>query len=129
MRTVDGRAESVMSEMRELNAGDVQRKQTLGGKEVLIDGEGFLWRPEDWTDDVARDLAGECGIERLTEGQWRVIRFIRDYYLLQGRAPLNRDLKAGLSMDLLELELTFPGGIKRTARRVAGLPNPKACAG
>ena len=30
-------------------------------------------------------------------------------------------------MSLLEVEALFPGGIKYGARRIAGLPNPKAC--
>jgi tRNA 2-thiouridine synthesizing protein E len=28
---------------------------------------------------------------------------------------------------LVELESLFPGGIKKGARRLAGLPNPKTC--
>jgi tRNA 2-thiouridine synthesizing protein E len=78
---------------------------------------------------VARDLAAEYGIEKLSDVQWRVVRFIREYYSYNGRAPLNRDLKAGLAMSILELEGIFPGGIRRGARCVAGLPNPKTCSG
>jgi dissimilatory sulfite reductase related protein len=115
---------------RQLNAGDVhQKSRILGGKEVLVDKEGFLWHPEDWTDDVAMALARESGIEQLGDAQWRVIRFLRDYFFYHGRAPLNRDLKAGLGMSLLELEGLFPEGIRRGARRLAGLPNPKTCSG
>ena len=75
-----------------------------------MDKEGFLWHPEDWTEDVAGDLAAECGIVVLSEAQWRVVRFIREYYSYHGRAPLNRDLKAGLAMSLLQLEGLFPEG-------------------
>jgi tRNA 2-thiouridine synthesizing protein E len=115
---------------REINAADLQqRTRTLGGKEVIVDKDGFLWHPEDWTEGVARDLAAEYGIEKLSDVQWRVVRFIREYYSYNGRAPLNRDLKAGLAMSILELEGIFPGGIRRGARCVAGLPNPKTCSG
>jgi TusE/DsrC/DsvC family sulfur relay protein len=115
---------------RQMNVGDVhQRRANLGGKEVLLDKEGFLWHPQDWTEDVAVALASACGIEVLSEVQWRVIRFLREYFFYNGRAPLNRDLKAGLAMTLMELECVFPGGIKHGARRVAGLPNPRTCAG
>jgi tRNA 2-thiouridine synthesizing protein E len=101
----------------------------MGGKEVFLDKEGFLWRPEDWTEEVAVALAAECGIEPLTDLQWRVVRFLREYFFCNGRAPLNRDIKAGLGISLMELECTFPGGIRHGARRVAGLPNPRTCAG
>ena len=106
-----------------------QRARVLGGKEVFLDKEGFLWHPEDWTEEVAASLALECGIERLSEVQWRLIRFLREYFSYHGRAPLNRDLKAGLNMSLMELECVFPEGIRRGARRVAGLPNPRMCSG
>jgi sulfur relay (sulfurtransferase) DsrC/TusE family protein len=52
---------------------------------------------------------------------------LREYYLQNGRAPLNRQLKAGLGMSLMEIESLFPGGLKLGARRLAGLPNPKTC--
>jgi tRNA 2-thiouridine synthesizing protein E len=74
-------------------------------------------------------LAAECGIEKLNDPQWRVIRFLREYFSYHGRAPLNRDLKAGLGISLMELESLFPGGIRYGARRIAGLPNPRTCAG
>ncbi len=114
----------------QMDAGDVhQQICTLGGKEVIVDREGFLWHPEDWTEGVAKDIAAECGIEELSAIQWRAVRFIREYYFYHGRAPLNRDLKAALEVSLLELEGLFPGGIRRGAHRVAGLPNPKTCSG
>jgi tRNA 2-thiouridine synthesizing protein E len=63
----------------------------------------------------------------LADTHWQVIRFLREYYLQNGRAPLNRQLKAGLGMSLMEIESLFPGGLKLGARRLAGLPNPKTC--
>jgi tRNA 2-thiouridine synthesizing protein E len=104
-----------------------QRVRVIAGREVVFDDEGFLWRPEDWTEDVGRALALESGMEGLNDDQWKVIRFLRDYYAYHGRAPMNRDLKAGLGMSLMDLEALFPGGIRKGARRIAGLPNPRSC--
>ncbi|HOD74547.1 MAG TPA: TusE/DsrC/DsvC family sulfur relay protein [Syntrophorhabdaceae bacterium] len=104
-----------------------QRVRVIAGKEVVFDDEGFLWRPEDWTEEVGRMLASETGMEGLDDDQWRVIRFLREYYAYHGRAPMNRDLKAGLGMSLMDLEALFPGGIRKGARRIAGLPNPRSC--
>jgi len=118
------------SSSHEWNAADVQQRlRNLGGKEVILDRDGFLWRPEDWTDEVGIALAHECGIESLSDEQWRVIRFLREYFFSNGRAPLNRDIKAVLNISLMELECLFPGGIRRGARLVAGLPNPRTCSG
>jgi TusE/DsrC/DsvC family sulfur relay protein len=107
--------------------GAGSRFRRIGGRKVLFDGEGFLWNPSDWDEEVAGQLAAEAGVPLLGEAQWRVIRFLREFYLENGRSPLNRRLAQGLGMTLLELERLFPDGIKYGARRIAGLPNPKNC--
>jgi len=101
--------------------------RSFAGRDVFFDSEGFLVDPSQWSEDLAALLARESGIGFLEENHWRVIRFIRDYYLLNGRAPLHRELKKGIGMSLMEIESLFPDGIKMGARRLAGLPNPKTC--
>jgi TusE/DsrC/DsvC family sulfur relay protein len=113
-------------------AGEAERIRTrelrsVAGRQVYFDAEGFFWDPDDWSDSAAEELARESGTERLDEVQWRVIRVIRAYYLANGRAPMNRELKAGTELSLVELEQLFPDGIRMGARRLAGLPNPKTC--
>ena len=101
--------------------------RTVAGRPVYFDDEGFFWEPDDWTEAAAEELARESGISGLDPVQWRVLRFLRQYYLYHGRAPMNRELKAGTELSLVELERLFPDGIKLGARRLAGLPNPKTC--
>lgn len=101
--------------------------RSLAGREIVFDSEGFLVDTLQWTEEVARILAQESGLAVLTDTHWQVIRFLREYYLQNGRAPLNRQLKSGIGMSLLEIESLFPGGLKLGARRLAGLPNPKTC--
>lgn len=101
--------------------------RTIAGRKIYFDWEGFLWDPLDWNESVALVLAHEMGMVDLDELCWKVIRFMREYYLYHGRAPMNKDLKKGTDMTLLELENLFPQGIRGGARRLAGLPNPKAC--
>jgi len=99
----------------------------IAGREVYFDDEGFFWDPDDWFEAAAEALARERGMDEFTEVQWLVIRFMRGYYAHNGRSPMNRELKAGTELSLLELERLFPGGIKLGARVLAGLPNPKTC--
>jgi TusE/DsrC/DsvC family sulfur relay protein len=101
--------------------------RSVAGREVWFDSEGFIWEPDDWTEDIAAELARESGIERLGDVQWRVLRFLRGYYLHNGRAPMNRELRNGTELSLVQLERLFPEGIRMGARRLAGLPNPKTC--
>jgi tRNA 2-thiouridine synthesizing protein E len=37
------------------------------GKDITVDGEGFLLNPENWDDDIARGLAKREGIGELTD--------------------------------------------------------------
>lgn len=108
-------------------AGLTRVFRDIGGREVLFDNEGFLWHPEDWSEDLARAMAAEEGLVGLTAEHWIVISFLRDFYCSNGRAPLNRQLKAGTGLGLQVIEEIFPGGIKTGARRYAGLPNPRSC--
>lgn len=109
------------------SAGLTRTYRLIGGREVLVDNEGFLWQHEDWSEELARAMAAEEGLEVLTVEHWKVISFLRDYYHSNGRAPLNRQLRAGTGIGLQCIEKLFPGGIKKGARRFAGLPNPRSC--
>jgi len=101
--------------------------RSFGQREVVFDSEGFFNDFSDWTEEICAVLARESGVAELTDAHWQVIGFLREFYAGNGRAPLNSQLRKGTDMSLLELEALFPGGIKRGARLLAGLPNPKTC--
>jgi tRNA 2-thiouridine synthesizing protein E len=101
--------------------------RSFAGRAIFFDSEGFFTDPSQWSEGLAEELGRESGIIQLEQPHWRVIRFIREYYLQNGRAPLHRELKKGVDMSLMDIESLFPGGIRLGARRLAGLPNPKSC--
>lgn len=101
--------------------------RTIAGRDLYFDWEDFLWDPRDWDETIALALAREMGLADLDAVQWRVIRFMREFYFYHGRSPMNKDLKTGTGLSLMALEKLFPRGIRMGARRLAGLPNPKAC--
>ena len=110
------------------NQTDYDRRcRTIAGYNVYFDQDGFFWDPEEWNETIAMELALEGGVDNLNEEQWRILRFIREFYFYHGRSPMNKDLKEGIKRPLSELEQIFPGGITNGARRLAGLPNPKTC--
>jgi dissimilatory sulfite reductase related protein len=108
-------------------AGPGRNVRTILGLDIAFDEQGFLWDPLQWTQELAEVLAKESGMEKVSDRHWMILRFLREYYLQNGRAPLNRQIKQGTGISLLEMEALFPGGIKYGARRFAGLPNPRSC--
>ena len=108
-------------------AGLGRRLRLIGGREIPFDQEGFFWDFDDWNEEVAQELAAESGLAEMGEPHWALLRFFREFYGFHGRAPLNRELKQGTGLSLLELQGLFPEGLKEGARRLSGLPNPKSC--
>ena len=101
--------------------------RVIAGRELVFDEEGFLVNPEHWSREVAVELAQDSGLEALTDQHWKVILFVRDFYLQQGRSPLHKEIRSSTGITMMEIQRLFPGGIRHGARRLAGLPNPKMC--
>jgi tRNA 2-thiouridine synthesizing protein E len=100
----------------------------IGGQKIVFGRDGFILNPSLWSEEVAVVLAREIGIDSLSNTQWRVLRFIRQYYTEQGKVPINHRIKVGTGLSLKEIEGLFPGGIARGARRLAGMPAARGCA-
>lgn len=100
---------------------------TLGGKQIEIDEDGFIQDPDAWDDAVARDLAKTEGVENMTEDHWKVVNYLRDYYLKYGIAPMIRKLCKETGFSLKQIYDLFPSGPAKGACKVAGLPKPTGC--
>lgn len=99
---------------------------TIAGRDIHVDDEGFLTVYDEWDEDLARTLAANIGIE-LTDGHWKVIRFIREDYKAKGETPTLRRVtnEAGIpTKDLFEL---FPKKPAKKMSYIAGVPKPAGC--
>ncbi|HEY3293990.1 MAG TPA: TusE/DsrC/DsvC family sulfur relay protein [bacterium] len=101
--------------------------KTLAGKTVEVDEEGFLKNPADWTEAMAPELALEDGISELTDGHWKVIRFMRDDFTASGQIPTIRRIKNAGGIPTNVLYELFPNGPAKKAARAAGLGKPQGC--
>lgn len=99
----------------------------LAGKQVEIDGEGFLTEPGIWNDDIALAIAQTDGINELTDQHWAIIRIIRTSFDEKGMAPMIRTICKETGLKLKDIYELFPLGPARGACRVAGLPKPDGC--
>ena len=91
-----------------------------------LDAEGFLQKPEQWTEEVAREFARADGID-LTDRHWQVIRFMRDTFLRTGQAPSIRTLGKESGVPVKELYQLFPKGPAKLAAKLGGIPKPHGC--
>lgn len=92
-----------------------------------LDAEGFLQKPEQWTERIALEIAEAVGIAPLTERHWQVIRFMRETFLVTGQAPSIRSLGKESGVPIKELYQLFPKGPAKLAARIGGIPKPHGC--
>ncbi len=100
---------------------------TITDTDVDLDDEGFFAHPEQWTEDMAPELARHEGIDELTEAHWKVIRFMRAQYFEKGTGPTVRVLGKTSGVSVKELYQLFPKGPAKTAAKIAGIPKPRGC--
>ncbi len=98
----------------------------LAGKKIEVDEEGYLKNPEDWDEEVAKEIAKSLGIT-LTDRHWQVVRFMRERYLKTGSAPSIRSLGKESGVPTKELYQLFPKGPAKLAAKIAGIPKPRGC--
>ena len=107
-------------------------KATLGGMEIDIDEDGFIQEPEKWNKEVAEDLgkieaAYVAGEDKMGENHWKLVDYLRNYYLEYGIAPPIRMVTKKTGIDLKTIYELFPKGPAVGACKVAGLPKPTGC--
>jgi len=100
---------------------------TYAGVAVELNDEGFFVDPNQWTRDIAVELAKADGIDTLTDQHWTVLEFMRKEYFEKGTGPTVRVLGKTSGVSVKDLYLLFPKGPAKMAARIAGIPKPKGC--
>ena len=99
----------------------------LGNKEVEVDEDGFIQKPEDWDKAVAEDLAKMEEAYPMTDDHWKLVNYLRQYYTEFGIAPPIRMLTKQAGLDLKTIYKLFPSGPAKGACKIAGLAKPTGC--
>ena len=99
----------------------------VAGHAVELNDEGFFLDPDQWTEDMATEIATNEGITELTDKHWQVIRFMRKEYAEKGTGPTVRVLGKTSGVSVKELYELFPKGPAKTAAKIAGIPKPRGC--
>ena len=99
---------------------------TLNERTFEVNDEGFLTRREQWSEELAVDLAALIDIE-MDEAHWAPIRFMRQDSAASGVTPTLRRMQAVGGFDVKELYRLFPGKPAKKMAWLAGLPKPVGC--
>ena len=97
---------------------------------------GYLVNTDDWSEDVAKEIAETEGISELTNKHMDVINYLRDeYFNNNANQPNDRNMVKAMSeewgdkisaKDLYDLFLNQPS---KAAGKIAGLPETRRKAG
>jgi len=90
------------------------------------DKEGFLLQPEIWTRKIARSLAQGEVHNTLTPDHWKIIDYVRQYYLESGTIPPVRLVTRSTGFSFACIHELFPNGYAKGVCKVAGIPRNKA---
>ncbi|WP_420598244.1 TusE/DsrC/DsvC family sulfur relay protein [Neptuniibacter sp.] len=100
---------------------------------IEVDAEGYLRNLDDWSPDIAKQLAEAEGIV-LSPDHWELIKVIRDFYNDYEHSPAMRPLVKAVKINLGEdkgksiyLMKLFPGSPAKLLAKIAGLPKPDNC--
>ncbi|GAV26024.1 sulfurtransferase TusE [Carboxydothermus islandicus] len=99
----------------------------IDGLVLNVDEDGFIEDPTIWNEEIAKALAKTEGVTELTEDHWKVVNYIRNYYLQYQIAPMIRKLCKDTGFSLKEIYELFPSGPAKGACKIAGLPKPTGC--
>lgn len=98
---------------------------TIAGLNIDLNPEGYLTNLDQWTKEVALQIAGEEGIE-ISEAHWPVIEYLQEQYRKEIPLSIRKVGKSGV-VDIKTFYALFPGGPLKKASRIAGIPKPASC--
>lgn len=103
----------------------------FNGKTIETTATGFLVNQDDWSKDLAEQLAAAEGVA-LTPKHWGVIDYLRDqYFNHNGEQPNTRHIvkamseKWGANLGQKDVYDLFPKDPSKQGGRIAGLPESR----
>ena len=93
---------------------------------VQTDAEGYLSNRDDWSEDLANELATSLGIE-LTDEHWKVLNTARAIEVESGSSPGLRKISKRSETPIKSIYTLFPEGPAKLIAKIAGIPKPKSC--
>ena len=93
---------------------------------VQTDAEGYLANKDDWSEELANQLAAELGVE-LSDDHWTVLNAARAIEAESGSSPGLRKVSKRSETPIKSIYKLFPDGPAKLIAKIAGIPKPKSC--
>ena len=93
---------------------------------LQIDAEGYLANRDDWSEELAKELAAKMGIE-LGDEHWKVVNTARAIEAESGSSPGLRKISKRSETPIKSIYKLFPDGPAKLIAKIAGIPKPKSC--
>jgi TusE/DsrC/DsvC family sulfur relay protein len=100
-------------------------QKMFAGVNVDVNEEGYFTNPDQWTREIAVEVAKEEGLE-LTEKHFEVLNFIREKNA-KGETLTIRSVGNSGVTDIKGFYSLFPGAPMKKAAKIAGIPKPASC--
>jgi len=106
----------------------------LDDKVIELSEAGWLNNLDEWSEELAVEIARNEKIPELTEEHWDIINMAREYFHDNGSVAEVRNFSKMMKKkygkdrsDQKYIYSLFPTGLIKCANKVAGLPRPKGC--
>lgn len=106
----------------------------VNGKTIQLSEAGWLENLDEWTPELAVEIAKNEKIDELTEEHWNIINMAREYFTENGTVceprAFSKLMKKEYGKDKSDQKYIyslFPTGLIKCANKIAGLPRPKGC--
>lgn len=93
---------------------------------VQTDAEGYLSNKDDWSEELANEIAQELGVQ-LGDDHWKVIQAARAIEGESGSSPGLRKISKRSETPIKAIYQLFPDGPAKLIAKIAGIPKPKSC--
>jgi len=106
----------------------------VDGKTIELSEAGWLLNLDEWSEELAAQIAITEKVPELTEEHWNIIRMAREYFAANGTVceprAFSKLMKKEYGKDKSDQKYIyslFPTGLIKCANKIAGLPRPKGC--
>jgi tRNA 2-thiouridine synthesizing protein E len=95
------------------------------GTTVEVNAEGYLKKMDQWTEELAHDMAAKENIV-LSVKHFEVITWLRTKQKEGVQLSIRKMGNSGI-VDIKQFYQLFPGGPLKISSKIAGIPKPASC--